>query len=394
VIANLAFTSVQQSRWIEAVSEMHRLLAVTPAHSMASYNLGLAHFHLGQYAASALHCARAAALDSSHADSVYTEAQARLAIGEWGRGFALYERRWEAPSFPMRWPDPPGRRWGGRRRSDASLLLIAEQGFGDTIQFLRYAPLAAGLVKRVALACPAPLRRLASLACGLDAVVDSAETLPAADLHVPLLSLPFLFSTTPETVPAEVPYLHVDPDRRKQIAEQLPRSGGPCVGVCWKGNRIFVDDDRRTPGLAAFRPILSTRGCTFVNLVKAPGEDAVGELPIVDLMPQMRDFADTAHLIAAIDLVITSDTAVAHLAGALARPCWLILSAAADWRWLIGRDTTPWYPTMRLFRQRSLGDWPEVIERVSGALADRVVRGTLQRRAVDLARIPDAGQGD
>ncbi|MBI1775744.1 MAG: hypothetical protein HYR63_10385 [Proteobacteria bacterium] len=354
---------------------MRRVLALNPGQVVPHYNLGVAEFHLGRYAETLTFSRRAAIVDPLHADSIYNEAQARLALGDWSRGFALYENRWAAPSFPMRRPTLPGRRWNGQPVPSATLLVFAEQGFGDTLQFVRYARLAEPLVGRIVLACPPALVRLASTAPGVARVCDQTKPLPSADLNVMLLSMPFMFGTVPGTVPKEIPYL--TPSVAAADAAEAVLAGVPAlrVGLCWKGNIVFVDDDRRSPGLAVMQSLLGVSGCCFISLVKMPGTDPVEELGIFDPMPKMNDFADTAGLLAQLDLIITSDTAVAHLAGALARPCWLMLSAAADWRWLMTGTTTPWYPSMRLFRQTTLGDWASAVEEVRVALVDWAANG-------------------
>ena len=365
-IANLANALIQARQWRDAGPHLRRLIAIAPDQALAHYNVGVAAMHLGRYAATAIASARARALDPAHGDAVYNEAQACLALGDWHRGFELYEHRWSAPSFPVRWPSFPGRRWTGEVAAGARLLLVAEQGHGDTIQFLRYVPLCRQRVGQMILVSPPSLSRLAATIPGLD-VVGERTSLPEVDFHLPIASLPSVFGTTPETVPSPDVY-RPDPSQVAATSKLLRPTRNVRIGICWKGNPAFVDDERRSPGLDAMRPFFQVSGVDFVSLVKYPGPDDLGGLPIEDPMERMHDFLDTAHLAAGLDGVITSDTAVAHLTGSLGMPVLLLLSAAADWRWLEGRPDTPWYPTMTLFRQSTLGSWREPVNRAIQAL--------------------------
>ncbi len=367
-VVNLTFACMQGRKWEASRRWTRKLIALLPGHPLAHYNDGVASLHLGRFAETARSSARARAIDPTHLDAPYNEALGRLALGEWQKGFSLYERRWEAPSFPIRWRGAPGQRWDGRPAPGKTLLLLAEQGYGDTIQFVRYAQLAAPLVGRVLVACPPTLLRLVAAARGVAQAIDAGTAPTGIDLHLPLLSLPWLFGTKLSSVPALVPYFDLNAARVGEMARAILPSSLPRVGLCWRGNPAFVDDTGRSPGLAVMKGALAVQGIRFVKLVKddAPGETT--RLDLIDPMDRMHDFFDTAHLLASLDLIITSDTAVAHLAGALGRPTWLLLSAAADWRWLTHRAQSPWYPTMALFRQSTLGRWTEVSDRIAEAL--------------------------
>jgi hypothetical protein len=365
-IVNLANATIQAQDWRQALRLGRREIATLPSRPLAHYNLGVAAIRLGRFETTARHSNRARALDPSLANAIYNEALARLALGDWNRGFALYESRWAAPSFPVRWRSFPGRRWDGTPAPNGHLLLLAEQGHGDTIQFARYIPLCRTRVRRVTIVAPSILLALLRTIPGTD-VVEEGMSLPESDLHAPIASLPYLFETTPTTVPADVPYFRIPSDAAERVGRFIP-APTPRVGICWKGNPSFADDAWRSPGLQAMHPILSMPGISFVSLVKEPGTDRIVGRRVVDLMDRMADFADTAALLANLDLVITSDTAVAHLAGALGRPVWMLLSAAADWRWLTRRDDTPWYPTMSLVRQTTLGDWSEPVAKIARRL--------------------------
>ena len=254
--------------------------------------------------------------------------------------------------------------------------MVGEQGFGDTIQFCRYAPLIRGRGARVVLAVQPALKDLCSRMDGVDRVVTSHEPLPEFDLHVPLLSLPFLFGTTLETVPARVPYLRPAPEHIAHWRETLADKPGLRVGIAWQGTPTGGADRGRSLGLERFLPIARMPGVRLFSLQKGHGHEQLRDLSegvgIVDLGSRCATFDDTAGVMANLDLVITSDTSVAHLAGALGRPVWVALKRSPDWRWLLERADSPWYPTMRLFRQRVSGEWGDVFEAISAAVARRL----------------------
>jgi hypothetical protein len=237
---------------------------------------------------------------------------------------------------------------------------------------LRYLPLVKARGARVILELPdslAPL--LGPHGAGVD-VVRKGAPLPAFDVHCPLMSLPLAFGTTIDTVPAAVPYLFAPPERIARMAARLPRSGALRVGLVWSGKPSHKNDHNRSIPLARLRPLLDVPGTSFVSLQREYRDadlGALADLPILRLDDAIADFADTAAVIESLDLVVAVDTAVAHLAGALGKPLWLLLSHVQDWRWLIGRGDSPWYPTAHLFRQGLEGDWAPVIAQVAAALA-------------------------
>jgi hypothetical protein len=305
-------------------------------------------------------------------------AMALLAIGDFRAGGAEYE--WRLRKDPRRPPiDTP--LWDGRPLSDGTLLLCAEQGLGDTIQFVRYAPLLRARVGRLVLACPPPLAPLLRNAPGLDDVISFGAKLPRVDAYLPLLSVMQRLGTDLGDVPATTPYLTADAAPRPALAALLD-GGGPRIGLVWRGNPNHPNDRRRSLPLALLRPVLEVAGPRFFSLQLGapPGELADPALAgrVTDLAPHLRDFADTAAAMSALDLIITVDSAAAHLAGALGRPCWVLLPFSADWRWLLERGDSPWYPTMRLFRQPRCGEWPPVITALIDQLACRFdgIRGT------------------
>jgi hypothetical protein len=259
------------------------------------------------------------------------------------------------------------------------VLLWCEQGLGDAIQFARYAPLVRDRGGRVLLECPPALHGLFAGLAGVEQLVAEGERLPPFDLHAPLMSLPHLFQTTLATVPAAVPYLAADADRVGCWRGRLP-AGNLRVGVAWQGNPRHKWDRHRSFPPHDLAPLAAVPGVVLVSLQKDHGPEAQRGAPPLPLTLLGDDldadapFLDTAAVMTQLDLVVSADTAAAHLAGALGVPVWLALSAITDWRWLRGRDDSPWYPTARLFRQRALGDWAGVFERMAAELAERAGR--------------------
>ena len=262
-------------------------------------------------------------------------------------------------------------RWRGEPLAGKSLLICFEAGLGDMIQFCRYAAvLKAQGATSITLLCHPPLKKLLETVAGIDNLIGYDEQLPESgwDYWTPLLSIPGYCNTRIDTIPADIPYLYAQRDLIEKWAEHMP-AGGLRVGLAWKGNPLFENDaDRSLPALAILAPLWQVPGVCFISLQKGEGEnESIAELPLTRLGPQLADFTDTAAVIANLDLVISVDTAVAHLTGALGKPCWLLLpDYKTDWRWLNERTDTPWYPgVMRLYRQTSIGDWASVIDRVA-----------------------------
>ena len=264
--------------------------------------------------------------------------------------------------------------WRGDDITGRSLLVWTEQGFGDAIMMLRYLPhLKRRGAGRLAVACEPELVRTVRAMPGVDEVIPKEQPLASGrfDFHCPVMSLPLRFATRLDTIPGNVPYLHVPAESCLSWAERLARIDRPRVGLVWAGGGIFAEDRRRSIGPAAFARLLRVPRAGFVNLQKGAAAEELRRLGpgIADWMDECEDFLDTAALVTNLDLVISVDTAVAHLAGALGRPVWLLNRFESEWRWLLDRDDSPWYPTMRIFRQAKRGDWDEVIARVASALA-------------------------
>jgi len=251
-------------------------------------------------------------------------------------------------------------------------LLHAEQGFGDSIQFIRYLPMVAEKGGKIILEIPDGLAPLVVNAVNIDGIYRRGDKLPHFDVHCPLMSLPLTFSTTIDTIPASVPYLHAPGKRARVWRDRLADMGRPRIGLVWSGKPTHKNDHNRSIALPRLKPLLSVAGTQFVSLqreYRASDLTALDQLPIRRLDDLLTDFADTAAVIGELDLVIAVDTAVAHLAGAMAKPIWLLLPHIQDWRWLNGRNDSPWYPTAKLFRQPQIGDWGGAIAAMEKALA-------------------------
>jgi|YNPBryBLVA2012_1023415.scaffolds.fasta_scaffold00286_14 Flp pilus assembly protein TadD len=314
-------------------------------------------------------------LEPGNAQAHCARALIRLLEGDFERGLPEYEWRWQLENAPRRCLEKP--RWDGSRLEGRTILLEAEQGLGDTIQFLRFAEPVKQAGGRVVLECPPPLLELARTAPGVDEVVPAGDPLPPFDVHAPLLSLPLILGLTRGPIPNRTPYLCAPAPPPE--APPLPGEGTLRVGLAWAGNPRHKNDRRRSPGLEQFAPLAGLPGVTFVSLQKGPrAEQALQPPPGLNLALLPGCWADLPWLAAAIerlDLVITPDTLHAHLAGALGKPVWVLLSFAPDWRWMRGRCDSPWYPTMRLFRQPKRGDWASALEQVRQELGRLAARG-------------------
>lgn len=338
------------------------------------YNLGLVLRDLGDLDGAITRFDAAEALGYDPPDLKWDRALARLLCGDLQRGFEEYEWRWQISDAKPRGLTGPA--WSGEDLTGKTLLVYAEQGFGDTIQFVRYLPLLVARAKTVVFECQEPLARLfrASPACeGVTVVSRDVDPLPDYDAQVALLSLSHLTGTP--LVPAETPYL-APPADRPRIAN---RADGVHVGLVWAGKPSHRNDRNRSLTLTDLAPLLEVPGAFFYSLQLGDPADRIAPLGypglITDLRPVIKDFADSAALLGSLDLLISADTAPAHLAGALCRPVWTMLPFAPDWRWQSGRDDSPWYPTMRLFRQTQPCRWEDVVERLRVALEARIAQG-------------------
>ena len=351
-------------------------MALRPDYAEAHNNLGNVLLDQGKFDESAARFEQALALRPDYAVAQMGLASCYLVQGKYELGWPAYEGRLRLPGVE---PQPSLPRWTGEPLAGRRVLLVAEQGLGDTLHFVRYARLLKERCARVVLACHAALGRLLASHPDLDElfILGSAVDLPRSDFYLPLLSAPGAFHTTASTIPSEVPYLSADPELTDQWRRELAGIDGFKIGIAWQGSRGYRFDRSRSIPLADFAPLASLPGVRLVSLQKGFGSDQVAtvDFPVLDLSGRLDEvagpFMDTAAVIRNLDLVVTPDTAIAHLAGALGVPVWVALQFSPDWRWLQGRDDSPWYPTMRLFRQTTFGGWPEVFERITKAIKAR-----------------------
>jgi Tfp pilus assembly protein PilF len=313
------------------------------------------------------------------AGGCYAYSLALLKAGRLREGWHYYEFRRLRDSPSSIRLESQYRSWEGQDLRGKTLLLHVEQGFGDIIQLVRYAPFVKALGAKVVLRVSRRMKSLALAFAGIDLVVGPDEPVPTFDFFAHLFSLPRIFGTELETIPAEVPYIEAPRELVERWSERLGGQGVLKVGVVWAGNPEHKNDRYRSIRLVALTPLWQVAGVRFISLQKGAAAAEWAELPAgldsVNLGPELTDFTDTAAVISELDLVLCVDTAVAHLAGALGKPVWLLVAQPADFRWLERREDSPWYPTMRLFRQSRRGDWDEVIERVKVALQARVRDG-------------------
>jgi tetratricopeptide (TPR) repeat protein len=386
-------------RFPEAVAAFERGVQLNPNDAAAHHSLGLAHEKLYDYDRARAYYRRAIELDPKHAPSYYNlgvlveyhgdydeslrllekaiELKPEYALARTSRatdllrrekfeeGWLEYEWRWRLPQFRQDLPDPKKPIWNGEPLAGRTILLRCEQGMGDTIQFVRYASLVKerGPKKIILLSQPA-LVRLMQRATGVDEVIAQGTALPPYDVQVPLLSQPRIFKTDIGTIPSSVPYITAEPE--------LAGDANVKVGLVWSSNPGHPLARFRTTTLSAFAPLAQIPGLTFYSLQKGePAKQSTtppSGMTVVDRTEELTDFAETAALLANLDLVVTVDTAVAHLAGAMSKRTLTIVPFLSDFRWFLARDDSPWYPTMRLFRLRSMFGWDEAISRVAEAL--------------------------
>lgn len=365
----------EEGRLREAAELYKAVIDARPLDFKSYGNLGLVLLNLNQPQDAAAVYEKALALDPARADIRMSLGIAQLAAGDFDNGWVNYHARLQLTGAAGWRPETGLPTWPGGQHSPVddthpTVLVHAEQGFGDTLQFCRYLPLVAATGADIVFECQPALRSLMqSIATRCRdrtvRVIAPSDPAPAADFHVPLLNLPGLFETRLETIPADVPYLAPSPGAATRWAKRLS-SRGFSAGLVWSGNPARQDDRQRSCPAEALAPILAVPGVDFYSLQKTPDP---AELPsVTDLAPELNDFDDTAAVVDRLDLVISVDTAVAHLAGALAKPVWVMLGFAADWRYLTDRSDSPWYPTMRLFRQPAAGDWNAVATRIASAL--------------------------
>ena len=411
---NLGTVLQEEGKFNEAVTCYRQTIKLKPDHAMAHCNLGTTLQELGEYEEAVLYCRQAISLNpklanlhnnlgailqkqerleealSSYDTAIklnpdYAEAHmnrsfALLLTGNYKEGWPEYEWRLKTKAHRLRDFHKPV--WDGSPLNGKSILVHAEQGFGDTIQFVRYLPMVQAQGGNVIFECRQNLIRLLKNCTGINKIIERTPT-PSVqyDTHIPILSLPGIFGTTLDSIPSDIPYITIDPGLIEQWRMRFDHNKDFKVGIVWAGNLHNKKNHIRSCNLTNFAPLLETPGTSFYSLQKGPASAEVNNLPkgleIITLDTELNDFADTAAAIANLDLVISVDTAVAHLAGAIGKPIWTLLHFSTDWRWLMDREDSPWYPRpnglagragMRLFRQTKHNDWTNVFEKVKQRL--------------------------
>ena len=405
---NLGIVLVELERFDEALVQYQRVIELDPEYDEAHYNRGLALHTMEHYEEAIAGYDQAIALRPGYADAIKNRAMCLQALsrfeealaafdhalplrpdhapthcgkgacllrsGDLLRGWAEFEWRWELPELKAEFRQFEQPLWRGEAISGKTLLLHAEQGMGDTLQFCRFVPQVAAMGARVILEVQRPLARLLTCLPGAVQIVARGEELPPFDVHCSLLSLPLAFGTTLATIPAET-YLTADPGLVAGWRERILALPGLRVGLVWAGQPGLKVDRQRSMSLARLAPLGQVPDVSFVSLQKGVAAEqalACSWLPLHDFTGQLGDFADTAALVSTLDLVISVDTAVAHLAGGLGIPMWLLDRFNPCWRWADQREDSPWYPTARLFRQTEPGNWDRVVARVAAALRDHI----------------------
>jgi cytochrome c-type biogenesis protein CcmH/NrfG len=361
-----------------AIAAFQNALRLRPGYVDALLNLGFI-WRQNLHTAEALNCFQEAVhREPNHPEAHWELGTTWLSLGRFEAGWPEYEWRWQLKNFTTPAAQFPQPRWDGSDLNGRRILLHCEQGYGDIIQFARYAALVAGRGGKVILGCPEPLRLLLNTVPGVSEVTTKPGAIPF-DVHAPLMSLPAIFGTTLATVPAAIPYLTA-PSHPPET--KAPTGPGLKVGIVWAGDPTHKNDRRRSAPLEHFLPLIQHPGilCHSLQVGKRTADLARPEFAgkIIELGGGFRDFSDTARAVAEMDLILTVDTAVAHLAGALGKPVWVLLPFEAEWRWMLQREDSPWYPTLRLFRQPAPGDWRHVFERVLAALPNHTRSETVR----------------
>jgi len=375
-------------RFEESCECYRQALKLKPTYFDAHNNFGITLAEMGRFEEAVASYTRCIEQRPNHVDAHMNRALTWLRMGEFAKGWAEYEWRWKKRAVSTKPLLQP--LWNGYPLAGRRILLITEQGLGDTIHFIRYARHLKGRGATVILECPDKLLKLLARTPGIDQMVPQGQPHPDHDFHAPMLTLPGLMGTSLESIPADVPYVHPDPDLEGRWRRELADVREFKVGINWQGNPKYGGDRHRSIALANFAPLARIAGVRLYSLQKNEGyeqlKDFTARFAVTDLGPRLDEaagaFMDTAAVMRNLDLFITSDTSVAHLAGALGVPVWVALSATPGWPWLVEREDSPWYPTMRLFRQEKLMEWGPVFERMAGELRRQV--GAPATRAVSV----------
>ncbi|MBK1840717.1 glycosyltransferase family protein [Azospirillum sp. YIM B02556] len=375
--------SLQEQGRLEAAAQAHvRAIAADPAFAGGYANHANARLNQNRADEAITGFRRAILVDPASPDAHRNLGMALLVAGRFDEGWREYEWRLRCKDAPTH-ATLSKPRWTGEPLDGRRILLHGEQGLGDALQFCRYVPMVAARGGRVILGLPAALERVMAGLPGVERFVSGQLSTDAFDLHLPMLSLGEVFRTQMDSIPHRVPYLSAEPELVSRWGDRLAGLSGLKVGIVWAGSPTHGNDRNRSIGLAPFARLAAIPGVSLVSIQKGPTEgqaaDPPGGFPLLNLSPDIRDFADTAAIMAGLDLVVCVDTSVAHLAGALGVPVWVLVPFAPDWRWMLDRQDSPWYPTMRLFRQTRPGHWQEPLGQLEHALREHTAHSTHSR---------------
>jgi Flp pilus assembly protein TadD len=361
----------------EALAVGERAVALDPTDPHCHHNLGVLHYDRLEPEAAIAAAERALALDPEFPGAHFGIAEASLLQGDFARGWKEYEWRNRLAGVPPLLPPSDHPQWDGRPlKPEERLLLVADQGYGDVIQFARYIPWAAARAAEIAIACSAELRPVVAQLPGAGRLFDHWDKAPDFAAFCPLSSLPLLAGTKLDTIPAPIPYLRADEGKFADWAERLwgllPR-GYRRIGIAWAGRPTHRNDARRSTRLATLSPLAEIPELVLISLQKGAAQAEIanywGRAPLLNLGPELKDFGDTMAVLECLEQIVTVDTAIAHLAGAMGKKVSVMLPYSPDWRWLMGREDSPWYPSVRLFRQSPERSWEPVVAAIAGALA-------------------------
>jgi tetratricopeptide (TPR) repeat protein len=369
---NLAFVLRMVDRLEEAIEACNHAIALEPEMVEAHNNLGITLIELGKFDEALSSLDYAIGLNSEHAEAHFNRSMILLLKGDFDNGLQEFEWRWKSNKIEPTFNSYP--MWDGSSHREKTILLHAEQGLGDTIQFIRYAPLVKERIGRVVVKCQKPLVKLLKSCSGIDELITDQDMLPPFNFQAPMMSLPLIFKTSIGTIPDNTPYLDADITDVTYWQEELKRFKGLKIGIVWQGNPNHFRDRYRSIPLEYFTPLFDLDGVHYFSLQKDNGMEQLDKykdkiIDLTRLTGRSLDFPNTAAVIKNLDLVISPDTAIAHLVGALGVPIYLPLSFIPDWRWLLERDDTPWYKSMRLFRQDRQKDWTSVFKQILRAIA-------------------------
>ncbi|MBF0622434.1 MAG: glycosyltransferase family protein [Magnetococcales bacterium] len=376
-ITNLGSIAFRKNDYRTAVRYYQQSLQADPNQPTIHYNLGIIFQEFGQHDSALKFFQQAIDRNPNYIDAFMGRAFSQLMTQDFANGWQTYEWRWKLPHMvPRNYKQP---KWDGIARPGETLFIFAEQGFGDAIQFGRYLPQLRKMGHKVIFECQKPLVKLFESSDMADEIVIGDHKNPCNpqfDRYAPLLSLPGLLNTRADTIPADTPYFSPDPSRIAFWKTELARYPGLKVGINWSGDPTAPANHGRACNLADLHPLLTQPGVSFFSLQKGMPTESIKDLPaeltLHDLDAQLTDFTETAAVLSNLDLLISTDTAVVHLAGALHRPVWTILHTSSEWRWQRERTDSPWYPSMTLFRQKLPWNWKDPVNAIAKHLSQRV----------------------